>query len=170
MVVSVVIKKTDAIGEVMERNPEVAPLLMQAGMHCIGCHVSAYESIEDGCKSHGMNAKQIDELLKAANSLAEQFSKLPQVKFAESSVEELYKRAKKEKKKYVRVVPAFGEYDFEATDEKREDDSVVTAVFGKKEVSVLVDSKTERILKGILISYDKKQKDFVAKSERKLKL
>ena len=49
------IQRTDTLGKVIEENPEIAPLLMQAGLHCIGCHVSAYESIQDGCASHGMN-------------------------------------------------------------------------------------------------------------------
>ena len=166
----IVIKKTDAIGEVMERSPEVAPLLMQAGMHCIGCHVSAYESIEDGCKGHGMNAKQIDELVRAANKLVDSFDNLPQVKFSDKAVAELAKRATKEKKGFVRIVPVFGEYDFEATDDRNAEDVVVRAVAGKKTVHVLADKKIERVLRGIAIDYDKEKKDFAAKSERKLKL
>ena len=164
------IKKSDAIGEVMEKNPEVAPLLMQAGMHCIGCHVSAYESIEDGCKAHGMKSKQVDELVRAANALAHSFDALPRVRFSDNAIIELSGRAEKAGKGFVRIVPVFGEYDFEATDEKRADDVVIDAAFGKKSAHVLADRKTERILRGIAIDYDKKKKDFEAKSERKLKL
>lgn len=164
------IKKTDTLGEVMEKYPEVAPLLAQAGLHCIGCHVSAYESIQDGCKSHGLEDKQITEIITAANKLIAQFDKLPKVKFGEAAVEELVKRKSAKKTKFVKIIPVFGEFDFEATNDKEKTDSVVVATAGKKEVSVVMDAKTERMLRGIAIDYDKKQKDFVAKSERKLDL
>jgi hybrid cluster-associated redox disulfide protein len=36
-------------------------------LHCIGCRVSAVESIENGCKVHGMDDAQIDALVKEIN-------------------------------------------------------------------------------------------------------
>ena len=31
------ITKEMTIGEILRANPEVAPILMEAGMHCLGC-------------------------------------------------------------------------------------------------------------------------------------
>ena len=33
------IKKTDLLGEIIDSYPEIAPVLAQSGLHCIGCHV-----------------------------------------------------------------------------------------------------------------------------------
>jgi len=165
------ITKKDTIGKVMEQYPEIGPVLMSAGLHCIGCHVSAYESIEDGCKGHDLSDKQIDEIIIAANKMVEIFEKLPSVAFAPGAIEELQVRLLNSKGKFVRVVPVFGEFDFETT-EKRETGDVEVEVQAKdkKKFIVLIEPKTARLLRGIRIDYDKKAKDFVAKSERKLSL
>jgi hybrid cluster-associated redox disulfide protein len=57
------ISKKTILGDILNTNPEVVPLLAQAGLHCIGCHVSTYESLEEGCKTHGMSEKDIDDLV-----------------------------------------------------------------------------------------------------------
>jgi hybrid cluster-associated redox disulfide protein len=61
------IKKEMSFGEVLQKSPEAAEILFENGLHCIGCGMAMYESLEDGCKSHGMNKKQIDELIKKLN-------------------------------------------------------------------------------------------------------
>ena len=55
------------LGEIVQNFPQAVPLLAQAGLHCIGCHVSAFETLEQGCKAHGMNGKEIAELVKRIN-------------------------------------------------------------------------------------------------------
>jgi len=36
-------------------------------MHCIGCPAAAMETLEEGCLAHGMDKKQIDNLIKKLN-------------------------------------------------------------------------------------------------------
>ena len=43
------------IGEILSTKPEVAPVLMDAGMHCLGCPASQAESIEEACMVHGID-------------------------------------------------------------------------------------------------------------------
>ena len=50
--------------EIMGKNPEAVGILLEKGMHCIGCPMSQMESLEDGCKSHGLNP---DEIVKELN-------------------------------------------------------------------------------------------------------
>lgn len=64
------ISKKMLIGEVAEKYPAVAAILFEYGMHCIGCHINAYESIEQGCSAHGLNAKQVDEIIAKMNKIA----------------------------------------------------------------------------------------------------
>lgn len=61
------ITKDTLIGEVVEKYPQAIEPLMDLGLHCIGCHVSAFESIEMGFKAHGMDNKQIEEAVKMLN-------------------------------------------------------------------------------------------------------
>ena len=69
------ITKDTLIGEVVEKYPQAIEPLMDLGLHCIGCHVSAFESIEMGFKAHGMDNKQIDEAVKMLNEAVSQNSK-----------------------------------------------------------------------------------------------
>jgi hybrid cluster-associated redox disulfide protein len=157
------VKKTDSLGDIVSNYPEVAPVLTQFGLHCIGCQVSAYESLEQGCLAHGMKNKQIDELVIKMSEKISEFEKMPRVVFTDDAVLELAKRVNG--KKYVRVIHSFmGEFDFEATNEKLEND-VVFDVYAKGEVasvSVIADSKIEKMLRGVRINYDRKEKDFAA--------
>jgi hybrid cluster-associated redox disulfide protein len=52
------------LGNVIKEWPETAEVFFQFGLHCIGCHISAYESVADGAKAHGVNP---EELVKALN-------------------------------------------------------------------------------------------------------
>jgi hybrid cluster-associated redox disulfide protein len=61
------ITKNMTFMKLLEKKPESMNVLFEAGLHCIGCHMSAYETIEQGCSAHGMNKKEIDELIKKIN-------------------------------------------------------------------------------------------------------
>lgn len=51
------------IEELLEKCPESAEVLMDHGLHCIGCMASRFETLEDGCKAHGFDDKEIDEIV-----------------------------------------------------------------------------------------------------------
>ena len=52
------------IGEILNVREDVAPILLNMGMHCLGCPSARGESIEDACAVHGTDA---DELIKKIN-------------------------------------------------------------------------------------------------------
>ena len=57
------INKDTKIGELLEKAPEKVDLLLQAGMHCIGCPASQGETLEEACMIHGIDVNDIvDEL------------------------------------------------------------------------------------------------------------
>ena len=45
----------------------VVEVLFENGIMCMGCHAAPFETLEQGCKAHGMNKKEIDELIKKLN-------------------------------------------------------------------------------------------------------
>ena len=59
------ISKDITIGELLQVNTGVIPILMAAGMHCLGCPASQGESIEEACEVHGVDC---DELLEKLNA------------------------------------------------------------------------------------------------------
>ena len=50
-----------AIGEILERCPEAAEILLAYGVHCVGCHVSPFEPLGDGFRGHGLGDTEINE-------------------------------------------------------------------------------------------------------------
>lgn len=61
------ITKDMTIGEIIVSKPEVAPILMEAGMHCLGCPSAQGESLEEAAMVHGMD---IDVLMDKISALA----------------------------------------------------------------------------------------------------
>ena len=61
------ITKEMTIGEILRAKPEVAPVLMEAGMHCLGCPSAQGESLEEAALVHGMD---IDQLMDRIGALA----------------------------------------------------------------------------------------------------
>ena len=56
--------KDTKIGELLEVAPEKAEILLQAGMHCLGCPAAQEETLEEACAVHGIN---VEELIKHLN-------------------------------------------------------------------------------------------------------
>jgi len=59
------INKDMTIGELLEKAPEKAEILLEAGMHCLGCPASQAETIAEACEIHGID---VEELIKKLNS------------------------------------------------------------------------------------------------------
>lgn len=53
------ITKEMTIGEILRTNPAVAPILMEAGMHCLGCPSAQAESLEEAAMVHGMDINDL---------------------------------------------------------------------------------------------------------------
>ena len=50
------VTKSMLIGELLTVDPNIAPILMRAGMHCLGCPSSQMESLEEAAMVHGLDA------------------------------------------------------------------------------------------------------------------
>ncbi len=61
------ITKDMTFHEVLEKHPQTVSIFFKYQLHCIGCPISASESIEQGARSHGIKVeKLLAELNKAA--------------------------------------------------------------------------------------------------------
>ncbi len=53
------IDKNTKIGELLEMAPEKADILLNAGMHCLGCPASQAETLEEACAVHGIDVEEL---------------------------------------------------------------------------------------------------------------
>lgn len=58
------IEKDMTIGELLEIAPDKVDILLECGMHCVGCPASQAETIEEACEVHGID---VEEVLKELN-------------------------------------------------------------------------------------------------------
>ncbi len=49
------ISKSTMIGELLQIDADVAPILLNIGMHCLGCPSSQMETIEQAAEVHGID-------------------------------------------------------------------------------------------------------------------
>ena len=61
---AVEVTKTMTIGELLQVAPQTAPVLMEVGMHCLGCPSSQMESLEEAAMVHGLD---VDVLVNQIN-------------------------------------------------------------------------------------------------------
>ena len=61
------ITKDMTIGEILRTTPDVAPILMIAGMHCLCCPCAQVESLEEAAMVHELD---IDSLMEEIGKLA----------------------------------------------------------------------------------------------------
>ena len=49
------VTKDTMIGDLLQIDQNVAPLLLNIGMHCLGCPSSQMETIEEAARVHGLD-------------------------------------------------------------------------------------------------------------------
>ena len=59
------VSKDMTIGELIGTYPEVAPILMEIGMHCLGCPASQAESLAEAAMVHGIDGDLLVEKINA---------------------------------------------------------------------------------------------------------
>ncbi len=66
------VTKDMRIGEIIRIDFNIVEILMDAGMHCVGCPSAQGESIEQACMVHGIDADElvgkINDYLKSAQA------------------------------------------------------------------------------------------------------
>ncbi len=54
-----IITKDVLIGEVIKKYPQSVEIMLEHGMHCVGCHVALWETLEQGASGHGININRL---------------------------------------------------------------------------------------------------------------
>ncbi|MBI2003995.1 iron-sulfur cluster assembly accessory protein [Candidatus Pacearchaeota archaeon] len=105
------ITKNMLIAEILAENPEKAQLLSEImidfGIHCVGCGASSFETLEQGVLGHGYSEDDLNKLVKQINELLEENSKSTGPKniknfslnFTKTAIEKIKQIMKQEKRK-----------------------------------------------------------------------
>ncbi len=63
------------LGDIVVKYPEVAGVMIKHGLHCVGCHVAAYETLEQGASAHGMSEKEMESMIREMNEVVNNLRK-----------------------------------------------------------------------------------------------
>lgn len=59
------ITKGMLIGDILRADKGVVPILLNSGLHCLGCPSAQGETLEEACDIHGIAVEQLVEELNA---------------------------------------------------------------------------------------------------------
>src|SRR3990167_8752619 len=137
------ITKDMTISEVIEKYPSTIETLLMTGVHCIGCHVSYFETLEQGMKGHGMTDEEIDDVIKEMNNVVkeEKLSNNEDFKITEKAASKIKEVIKDKDGLRIEVIPGGCSgymYNITTEDKINNDDKV----FEEKGVKVILDKES----------------------------
>lgn len=62
------ITKNVPINDLINNHPDVIPVLMGYGLHCVGCSFASHDTLETGAKLHGFSEEEIEMMIKDVNT------------------------------------------------------------------------------------------------------
>ena len=160
------VTKDMTIGDVVAKYPDAGMILTQWGLHCVGCHVNPYETIEQGSLGHGMTDEQIDSMVTEVNRFLSEQHTSPEdegeeytgepVVLTPGAAEKLAELMAKQNLAghglRVQVMPggcAGFSYNLDVEKERRDGD-YVTEQHG---ITIFVDKNSKQHLKGVNVDY-----------------
>ena len=152
------ISKDMTIGEVVSKYPACIETLQSAGVHCVGCHVSYHETLEQGFKGHGMTDELVDEVIQKMNvAVAENKHEegkhfIVTKKAAKKLLQVLKENNKETSGLRVQIVPG-GCSGFEYGLELDENTTDLDNVFTEKGVKIIIEKEHMDFLKGAKLDY-----------------
>ncbi|MEK6934892.1 MAG: iron-sulfur cluster assembly accessory protein [Nanoarchaeota archaeon] len=153
------VTKDMTMGDIVQKFPAAIEVIQANGLHCIGCHVSYWETLEQGCQGHGMSQEQINKMLEDINKSIEDSQSTQDGKEiiltqkASKKIKELISsHSKPFQGLKIKVSPggcSGYHYDFELTESKQDQDKVIE----EHGVKVFIDAESLNMMKGSTIDY-----------------
>lgn len=157
------ITKDMTIGDVVQEYPQVIETLMSLGVHCVGCHVSTVETIEEGFKGHGMTDQEVNEGIQKLNkaltetpSATHHSESNEPVIVTETAVKKINELLKLEKKDgyglRFQVLPggcSGYQYGLDFEEKATNEDTVLMS----NGIQVFIDPESLQMLKGVTLDY-----------------
>lgn len=143
------------IGDVVAAFPQAATIMLSHGLHCVGCHANAFDTVEDGSRGHGMPDEEIASMIAEMNAAINyKIENIEMTPIAISKVKELraLEKGKEDWPLRIAVTPGgcagFG-YDMDYDNVRKDNDLVFTF----DDLTVLIDPDSMPLIKGSRIDY-----------------
>ena len=148
------ITKEMTIADVIEKYPSTIETLLMTGVHCIGCHVSYYETLEQGMKGHSLTDEEIDNAIKEMNKIINQenLNNNEDFKITDKAANKIKEVIKDKNGLRVEVIPggcAGYMYNIITEDKVSKEDLTIE----DKGVKVILDKESFNLLKGSKLDY-----------------
>jgi iron-sulfur cluster assembly protein len=154
------ITKDMTMGEILQKYPESTNIMQSYGLHCLGCHINVFETLEQGTLGHGMTREEMDNMLADLNKLAAsaphekaESDSLSITELAASKLKELIEKSgKQEYAVHVSVIKggcAGFTYSMDFVKEPTDSDHVIE-MYG---IKLIVDKDSFEMLRGTTIDY-----------------
>ena len=150
-----VITKDTMIGEIVEKYPAAVEPLMAAGVHCVGCHVSPYETLEQGLKGHGMSEEAVVAVIQRLNEAVQKKQNGPSsITLTDAAVLKINTLAKEKNAQGLRIAVLPGgcsgfQYEFELENTQQSDDILIE----ERGAKIFVQPSTMDMIKGSQLDY-----------------
>lgn len=145
------ITKDMTIGEVVMRYPASAEVLINEGIHCVGCGAAHFETIEEGLMGHGRTEDEIQKIIEEMNASIDQVLFDGILNVTKKAIEKLKELLKQENKEnYVlRIKSENSQFGFDLEEKPNENDKVVE-IDG---LTFVIDKNTLENVKGTKIDF-----------------
>jgi|FLOH01.1.fsa_nt_gi iron-sulfur cluster assembly protein len=93
------ITKDMKIGDLVQEYPEATEILLDEGVHCVGCGAAFFETLEQGLQGHGKTDEEIAAVIKKMNeSIVEDTSSKDSITVTKGAVKKFKELIKEESK------------------------------------------------------------------------
>ncbi len=150
------ITRNTLIGDIVQDFPSIIGILLEEGVHCVGCGASYSETVEEGLAAHGKTKEEIEEVVKKLNSAIPEETGSDDILFvtshAASKLKEILKKQKKGNRLRIKVIPggcSGYQYSFEFDSAQGKEDTILELEGG----DIIVDAESLKHLQGSKVDY-----------------
>lgn len=155
------INRKTLIGDMVNKYPKTADIMLSWGLACIGCSINVFESVEEGARVHGqMSDKEIEKLIIELNSVAKPIKKyklFDSFYITKRALDEIDNSAKKENKENyglsLLVLEEDGEKEYEL--EFKKNKKANQEEFIIKTISFYINNTSKAFLENTVLDYIK---------------
>ena len=149
-----IVTKDMTIGDILKNHPEAVEIMLSYGLHCVGCQVQFWETLEGGCLGHGFEEKKINELVRDINAAIKEVPESKEFYATSKAAKKLKEMAEKEKKPAVLRINVISggcaglHYDLDFDEEKQTDVRIES-----QGIVFVMNKDSKKLIKGGNIDY-----------------
>lgn len=150
------ISKDMTLGDIVAKFPQAIEVMLANGLHCVGCNVSYWETLEQGAMGHGMSQEQFETMLLQLNKVSSETPAGGEITITQKATDKINQILVQQQKEgwglRVSVIPggcSGYSYGFDFAKEPQKDDLTINA----NGIMLVTDNESMKFLRGAKIDY-----------------